>query len=483
MSLAFVPVYLRFLGIEAYGLIGFFVSFQALLSLLDLGLSSATNRELARLSVDAANAGEMRHLTRTLEVVYWAVAALIAAIVVLLAPILATHWLQAGNLSVRQVDQAIVIMGLVFAARWPFVLYTGALMGLQRQVLLNSVRIGIETLRSGGAALVLWLVSPTLDAFLAWQLGIAALASLLLAWVTWHSLPPASEKPRFQLTHFRRIWKFAAGLSGIAATVVILTQTDKIVLSKLLSLEDFGYYALAWAVAGGVGQLIPPVFSAYFPRLAQAVAKNDENAEKELYHRGSQLLSLILLPVGVVLVLFSREVLLLWTQNPVVAENTHLVLSIVVIGTMLNGLMNIPYALQLAHGWTALAFCGNVLAIIFLVPMVIVMAKTFGPAGAASVWAILNAGYVLISVQIMHRRLLKREMRAWYIRDIGLPCILVVGAVLSIKILSAGLAGPSGFALVMIVGSSYALGVAAAMLAQTGSRSYLLAALGSRSKN
>src|SRR6266704_2144318 len=109
MSLAFVPVYLRFLGIEAYGLIGFFVSFQALLSLLDLGLSSATNRELARLSVDAANAGEMRHLTRTLEVVYWAVAALIAAIVVLLAPILATHWLQAGNLSVRQVDQAIVI--------------------------------------------------------------------------------------------------------------------------------------------------------------------------------------------------------------------------------------------------------------------------------------------------------------------------------------------------------------------------------------
>ena len=39
-SLAFVPLYIKFIGIEAYGLIGFFSSLQIVLSLLDLGLGS-----------------------------------------------------------------------------------------------------------------------------------------------------------------------------------------------------------------------------------------------------------------------------------------------------------------------------------------------------------------------------------------------------------------------------------------------------------
>ena len=370
MSLIFVPVYIRFLGIEAYGLIGFFISFQALLSLLDMGLGSAVNRELARMSVNLASAAQMRCLLRTLEVIYWAVAVLIAVIVLLLAPLLANKWLVAARFSAQEVHQSIAIMGLAFAARWPFALYSGALMGLQRQVLLNGMRIGIETLRSGGAALVLWLISPTLSAFLAWQLGIAALGSLLAGWVAWKSLPAANERPHFDPAQLHRIWRFAAGLTGIAVTVAILTQADKIVLSRMLSLKAFGYYTLAWAVAGALGQLIAPVFSAFYPRLAQAVAQNDELTTKEIYHLGSQLMSAILLPIGVVLALFSREVLLLWTHNSMIADNTHLILSIVVVGTVLNGLLNIPYALQLAHGWTSLAFYSNVVAIIFLVPMV-----------------------------------------------------------------------------------------------------------------
>jgi hypothetical protein len=45
MSLAFVPLYIKYLGIEAYGLIGIFVMLQAWLTLLDMG---ALGREMAR---------------------------------------------------------------------------------------------------------------------------------------------------------------------------------------------------------------------------------------------------------------------------------------------------------------------------------------------------------------------------------------------------------------------------------------------------
>ncbi|HNV87289.1 MAG TPA: oligosaccharide flippase family protein, partial [Candidatus Omnitrophota bacterium] len=42
-----VPVYLRFLGVEVYGLIGFFASLQMLLNIFDLGLSTTVSREIA----------------------------------------------------------------------------------------------------------------------------------------------------------------------------------------------------------------------------------------------------------------------------------------------------------------------------------------------------------------------------------------------------------------------------------------------------
>ncbi|MFA6198778.1 MAG: polysaccharide biosynthesis protein, partial [Patescibacteria group bacterium] len=50
VGLAVVPFYLKYLGIEAYGLIGFFVTTQAVLSLLDMGMAPTINREVARCS-------------------------------------------------------------------------------------------------------------------------------------------------------------------------------------------------------------------------------------------------------------------------------------------------------------------------------------------------------------------------------------------------------------------------------------------------
>ena len=52
MSFAFVPLYIRFMGMEGYGLIGVFTTMLAIFALLDLGLGLTVNRELARLSAD-----------------------------------------------------------------------------------------------------------------------------------------------------------------------------------------------------------------------------------------------------------------------------------------------------------------------------------------------------------------------------------------------------------------------------------------------
>jgi len=67
LSIIFVPVYLYYIGIETYGLIGIFSSIQAFIVLLDFGLSPTLNRELARLAALKNQTQEMQDIKRTLE--------------------------------------------------------------------------------------------------------------------------------------------------------------------------------------------------------------------------------------------------------------------------------------------------------------------------------------------------------------------------------------------------------------------------------
>jgi O-antigen/teichoic acid export membrane protein len=437
-NFAFIPLYIHFLGIEAYGLIGIFATLQAVFSLLDMGLSGTLNREMAKLSVLPEGPQKLRNLLRTLEVVYWGVAVLIGIATFALSPLIAHHWVQTDHLSPGLVQQTIKIMGLALALQCPYTLYAGGLMGLQRQVRLNGILVGIATLRSIGIVAILWLVSPTIQAFFICQILISGLQTLLVNKALWGSLPTTDRKAAFNKDLFRDIWRFAAGLSGITIMTVLLTQMDKIILSKLVPLEKFAYYSLASAVAMSLYRLIAPVFNATYPRLTQLVALGEQEELKQFYHSTCQLMSVFIIPIAVIGALFAPELLLLWTRNPDIVANTHTVLSLLIIGTALNGLMNIPYALQLAHGWTSLAFYSSILAAIILAPLLVFITRRYGLVGTATVWVLLNSGHVLITMQIMQRYLLRGELRRWYVEDIGLPLV----AALPMAILGKWLIGP-----------------------------------------
>jgi O-antigen/teichoic acid export membrane protein len=429
MGLAFIPLYIKFMGIESYGLVGFFTTLQAVFALLDLGLTTTLNREIARYSALPENSQVMRDLVRTLETIYWGLAFSIGAVVLVLSPYIARGWVNADTLSVEVVQRSIMLMGLVKAFHWPLGFYSGGLMGLQRQVLFNILNAIWYTLRFAGGVLVLWLVSPSILTFFEWQVVVSAVSTGLMALALWRSLPASYERPQFRISLWQSVWRFAAGMSGISVTVLVLTQLDRIILSKMLSLELFGYYTLAWTVANGLTILTGSVFTVVFPIFSQRVALGDIDGLRILYHRCCQLISVLILPVAILVALFAREILLIWIQNPVTVANTRFLVSLLIIGTALNGLMNLPYALQLAHGWTSLAFYTNLISLIILIPLLIVATSKYGALGAATVWIVLNSGYVLFSLQIMHRRLLKGEQWRWYFEDVGLPMIVAVSVI------------------------------------------------------
>src|SRR5579884_3671135 len=151
MSLAFIPVYTRLMGMEAYGLVGFSAVLNATFSLLDMGLSPTMNREMARLSAHLERAQEARDTVRTLEWIYWPIGLVIAAVGLAAAPLFTRYWLHTDRLSPVTVQQAVSLMALSIALQWPYSLYEGGLLGLQRQVLLNGISITANTARGVGS--------------------------------------------------------------------------------------------------------------------------------------------------------------------------------------------------------------------------------------------------------------------------------------------------------------------------------------------
>jgi O-antigen/teichoic acid export membrane protein len=435
-ALVFVPLYIKLLGVEAYGLVGFAATLQVGLSLLDVGLATTLNRELARMNAGGATetAAHQRDLVRTLEIIYWIAALVTVGLVELAAPAIAGRWLHPERLSTGAVESAVRLMGIVIALQFPFTLYEGGLLGIGRQVALNVLLVVGATLRFGAVVAVLIWVSTTIEAFFVWQVAVSAVQTVAGGWLLWRSLPKAATRPRFRKSILVDVWRFAAGMAGISLTAVVLTQMDKLVVSKLLSLTAFGYYTLAASAAGILYVLFLPLFQAVFPRFSQLTAAGDEQELSALYHRSAQTLAVLVLPAAAVLAFFSYEIMLAWTRNTEVAVTTQWVVALFAVGTAINGLMNVPYALQLAAGWTKLAVCTNLVAIAFLLPAVVVLASRYGPVGAAIVWVVLNVGYATIGVGIMHRRLLRGELGRWYAKDVGLPLVVTVAAAGAIRL-------------------------------------------------
>lgn len=141
------------------------------------------------------------------------------------------------------------------------------------------------------------------------QLIISIIHVVTLAFLSKKSLP-SEGTTKFSKKVLLRVWKFSGGMTLIAVLSTVLSQIDKIFLSKLLPLEEFGYYTIASVIAINLLRLVYPINTAVYPRLTQLISNSKITLLKTLYHQSCQLLSAIILPVSAVLFFFSREILL-----------------------------------------------------------------------------------------------------------------------------------------------------------------------------
>jgi O-antigen/teichoic acid export membrane protein len=467
------PFYLRIVGAEGYGLIGFFIVLQAAIAVLDLGMSGLLNREMARGAAGAVEPAAMANLVRCLQWVYGPLCVLIAIALTAGSGWIASHWLQAPASADSHPDRAVRLMGLAVALQFPIVFYSFGLAGLQRQLLMNGLNSTMTTLRQVGVFAPLLLIAPTTEVFFAWQAATGALHSLVLARALWSALPKGGRRMPLDFKPLRALSRLTGSLAAVGLLTFLLTQTDRVLLSRLLPLADFGRYMLAATLAYGINRMAAPINTAVLPRFSELVALNRIERLKSFYHTSNQVVAVAIVPATVVLAVFAADVLRLWTGSDEVARMAAPVLALLAVGYGINATMTLAWALQVAYGQTRFGLVQSIVSVLFAVPAIAWAAMRFGAAGAASVWLLLNLGYLAITMPLIHRRILPGELASWYLRDVApVASASVAAALLAARWLSPLPRGAAGLAQLALVS---ALTLAAGALASGFVRSQLRA--------
>lgn len=425
LNIAIVPIYLRFLGAESYGLIGIFSSLQVLIAFLDFGLGSTLIREFSRHDRSRLYMQRMSDLAKISEFVYLVVAILIVLLFFSCVPWIVSEWIRLGELSPESAERALLIGVFALAIQWPGTLYYSILAGMQRQVLIGKLTIANAVLRIVITLAFFYFIGPTIELFFIAQVICAAVQISLARILVWRDLPKPGPLLKCKNILYE-IGGFAGAMTAISVCSVVFTQADKVILSSTLDLKDFGVYALTNSLAAGVYIVINPLFSVIYPRFSGLVSSSSKEDILNFYHKSAQLASLITIPASVLVVFLAEKIMFTWTGDKLISEQAKWPLIFLVLGNSLNGLMNIPYAIQLASGKPKLALYTNIAAICVLLPSVFFLATKYGPAGGAFAWFLLNVLYVFISQYLTHRKILNGGMWRWYLQDVAQPLIVVV---------------------------------------------------------
>jgi O-antigen/teichoic acid export membrane protein len=409
LTLAVTPIQVQILGIEAFGLIGLITVLQVLLSSLDFGISATITKIIS--SDHSEDKLQTADAINTASTVYWVVATLIALLLFFNSGGIAQLWLTNTKIDSEIITFSIEVIAIYLGLRWPIAFYSGVINGLQRMEVLNLLKAGAHTLRLVGGVIVLFFL-PNLLAFLAW-FAICAALELIAFLVTAHKLMPTLQVfPLFKIRSFKNIWKYSLSMNLMALTAILLSQADRVVISKLLSLEALGLYSIAYSTSIVISLIQTAINNAAFPSFSSSHSGSRYDQLLSNYRNTSQLMGACVALPTFMLIFFGKEIFEIWI-NAKVADETASIMIWLSLGFYFNALVSTTYILLTACGKPNIPLKINLLAIAIYLPALVLMVPRHGAVSAAVAYMALNIYYILTLTPAVRTILANQTMRHW----------------------------------------------------------------------
>lgn len=459
LSIVMVPIYVRHLGVEAYGLIAINAVLLAWVQVLDLGLSPTLCRELGSLRAGTGSKVEVSLLLESLEKLIIGLCAVLLVLSIFVAPFFADRWLKTTSLPVHDIRIAFVLMMFTASARWLSALYRGGVVGIDRQVALNGIVVTFALIRSVLVVPLIALV-PRIEVFFSWQfaaiVGEAAAMRILLG----HSIDARFFSMRFSLSVLLSRAKLSLSIAFSAFMWAWTSQIDKVILSKMLPLSAFAVFSMATLLAGGIMLLANPIQQAFIPQLT-AESFGGGARIRRMYLLATEVTSIAVIPVAAIFACAPDSVFRLWSASAPATPEALRTLQCYAVGNACSVIAALAFLVQYAKGDLSLHLKGNVGFLALFIPAVLYGAIHHGAVGVAYAWLGVNIILLLGWVAIVHSKFLPGLNGSWY-RGLAAR-VAMVGAV-GVALYQAELSSFSRIELFFILSGGWIAMVAATVV-------------------
>lgn len=429
VGILIMPLLMKYLGPEAFGLIGFFAMVQVVFTVLDVGLTPTIGRESSRYKAGAISSVQYAQVYRVVSVWFTLVASVGGCLLFFSSSLIASEWLKSNNLPEDQLISALQIIAISVSFRWMCGLYRGVISGAEKFIWLGIVSVVISTLRFVIVLPVMWLFGFTTEVFFLHQLFVAIFEFVALRGKSKKLMPIVvlnKTERKLSVEQLRPILGFALKISIASVIWVFVTQSDKLVLSGLLTLSDYGYFTLATLIASSISVLGGPVGSALMPRMTQLESQGEQYELVQIYRRYTRIVAVISGAAVMTVASFANILLVAWTGDQNIATNASPILIFYALGNGVLAMTVFPYYMQYAKGDLTLHLRGNVIFVATFLPLLIYCVRNYGPISAGYVWLGMHSLYFLLWVPRVHNRFIPKFHSKWLFLDVA-PAYIVAG--------------------------------------------------------
>lgn len=376
-----IPVLIRELGEARFGLLTLIWAVVSYFGLFDLGLGRALTQQLA-VTLVANDHQRVAPLVATASWVMAALGVLAGFLMAILAP-----WGVGLIQSVPDHQEAINAVLLMSLAMPAIVLTSGFRGILEAQHafgIINLIRLPMGLFTFLGPLFVVLYGLPRLDVIAAVLVVGRWVACGVHAWYAWRVLPQERGEFTFQRSLLKPLCASGGWLTLSNIISPFMGYVDRFVIGAMVSAAAVAYYTTPqeiitklWIVPGALTAVLFPTFA------AQMAQKDDE--AKMLFYQAVRWLFLALLPVTLLLALFSNEILTLWVGSDF-ASHSAVLLQIFSFGILINCMAHVPFTLIQSAGAPRLTALAHSAELPFFLAALWWLTSAHGVLGAALAW-------------------------------------------------------------------------------------------------
>ncbi|WP_313359970.1 oligosaccharide flippase family protein [Empedobacter sp.] len=391
----FIPLYIKFLGSENYGLIGFYALLLGIISFADSGMSSAVIKEFSQES----NSNYKYTVFCNLEKIYLFVCILICTIIFFSTGFIVDHWISSKGIPRNELIFNVRLIGIGVTTQLISSLYFGALFALNNQVRSNLIQLLWSFSRSALVFVLFVLFSKSIEIYFFWQILCNILYVLVLRYFVVKKLKEQNENQVLKIEFSslpKHITSYIGGMVFIAIISAINIQADKLVTSSMFDLGTFGFYNIASSLAQLPAILAAPVIAFAFPLFSKfSSADSIENDEKNLnvFSKVFYLINIMVVIIAVAVFFYAKEILLLWTKNTIpdlIFPAITFDVKVLIIGSLFLSLQFPLYYLLLSKGKTKYTIYQGIVQVCIGIPLLYYCSKRYGLYGIPIPWLTIN---------------------------------------------------------------------------------------------